>query len=286
MKKLSLIILITTSLILSPLGFCCDSGDPIKINVASAGSKYNRAGISSAVIKNKTGKFIKGRKSNKKRPLASLTKLMTALVLLDEGINFNKKVTITKKDLNHVRKYVSGGASRVGLRAGDKVKVKDLWNAMLIASCNDSAAALVRGSGLSMKQFKKKMNAKAKSLGLKKTKFTECSGIDVKNVGTAREMAVIAREAFAKKKIRKASRRKSYRINILNSRRSITVKNRNGSLLKMKPSGFKIGYLTEARNNVAIYLKGKKKKKGIIVVLHAKTTYDRNKEIKKLKKKL
>ena len=286
MKQNNLIFTFAFFLLLSPICVNCNDARSLNFSVSFA-KAANNSGISSAVINNKTGKYRSGKKSNIKRPVASLTKLMTALVLLDENINFNSYTTIKQSDLDHVYSYVARGTitSAVSFRVGDRVKLNDLWSAMLVASSNEAAAALVRATGFSKSNFADKMNAKAKALGLKKTKFTESSGIDVKNVSTAQEMAKIARKAFDKKKIRTTSKRKSCQIKVSNTGRVIGVTNRNGSLLRMKSEGFKIGYLTEAKNNVAIRLKNGSKR-GIIVVLHANTTGQRNNEINRLKKKL
>lgn len=252
----------------------------------SAASSYDNIGIASAVLNSKTGKIIDGKNAGKKLPVASLTKLMTALVLLDEKVNFNKRVTVTSGDLDYVNDYINKGdsTSKVNLRSGDQVKMGDLWNAMLIASSNESAVALVRNSGIGKNEFVEKMNAKAKAFGLKETEFKEYTGIDPDNVSTPEEMAVIAREAFAKKKISSASTKKSYTMKVLNKKRSVVAQNRNNSLLQMDPKGMKIGYLTEAKNNVAMRFGGKRD--GIVVVMHAQSTAERNAEIKRLKRAL
>lgn len=251
---------------------------------ARAAASYDGVGIASAVLNSKTGKIVDGKNTGKKLPVASLTKLMTALVLLDEKINFSRKVTITSGDLNYVNDYINKGdsTSKVNLRAGDQVKMGDLWNAMLVASSNESAVALVRNSGISKSEFVEKMNVKARALGLKETEFKEYTGIDSDNISTPEEMAVIAREAFAKKKISSTSTKKSYTMKVLNRRGSVVAQNRNNSLLQMDPKGMKIGYLTEAKNNVAMRFAGKKD--GIVVVMHAESTAERNAEVKRLKK--
>jgi D-alanyl-D-alanine endopeptidase (penicillin-binding protein 7) len=230
----------------------------------------------------KTGKILKTESADEVLPLASLTKLMTALVLLDQKINFNKKITIAKDDLTHVKAYINQGdvTSEINIKEGDIVTARDLWNAMLIASSNTSAVALARSVGLSQDDFVKKMNAKAKALGLKDTQFTEPSGIDPKNVGTAKEMGIIARQAFSNPTIRTAGIKTSYKIRTLNKKPKITnIYNRNNSLLAMKPIGMKTGYLTEAQNNVAVRFDDK-----VVVVLHAETNKERNDDIVKMKK--
>jgi len=248
-------------------------------------TQYDNLGLSSIAINAKTGKVLGGKAMDQVLPYASLTKLMTALVLIDLKIeqNMNKKITITKADMDHVNPYIEDGdiTSSINIKAGDKVLARDLWNAMLIASSNESAAALVRNSGISPANFVKRMNKKAATLGLKKTKFTECSGIDPKNIGTAREMAVIARKAFGFPLINNASIKTAYQFKTLNTKRLVGVYSRNTSLNNMKPVAMKVGFLVEAKSNVALRLK-KGTKDRVIVVLHSAGSAKRNAEINRL----
>ncbi len=242
--------------------------------------------ICSAAINARTGGFVGGKNQDKVLPLASLTKLMTALVLADLRINFNKKVVITRAEVDYTRPFVSRGdvTSSIDLRPGDEVTKRDLWRAMLIASSNEAAVALVDRSGLSRAGFVKRMNRKARALGLKHTVFTEPSGIDPQNKSTAKEMAVIAKRAFANYYIRQASVMKAYAFKELKTGRRVRIYSRNRSLLAMKPLGMKVGYLTEARDNCAVRLR-KGGKDRIVVILHAANTVKRNIEIDRLMKR-
>jgi serine-type D-Ala-D-Ala endopeptidase (penicillin-binding protein 7) len=246
-------------------------------------TQYDSLGISSIAVSAKSGQVIGGKATNQKLPYASLTKLMTALVLLDLKIDLNKKISITKSDMMHVNPYIEEGdiTSSVNIKAGDKVLARDLWHAMLIASSNEAAVALARSTGLSSVNFVKRMNNKAKALGLDKTHFTECSGIDPKNVGTAREMSVIARKAFSYPSINTTSTKTAYKFKTLNTNRLVGVYSRNTSLNNMNPTGMKVGYLTEAKSNVALRLK-KGVKDRVIIVLHSQGSARRNAEINRL----
>lgn len=245
--------------------------------------QYDKAGMASASVNAVNGQFLAGQNQDVILPLASLTKLMTALVLLDLKLDFNKKVIITEKEINYVNAYIEEGdiTSKINLKAGDKVLVKDLWHAMLIASSNEAAVALVDNSGLTRAQFIARMNSKAKIFGLKKTKFTEMSGIDPKNIGTAKEMAIIAWRAYRNLTIRRAGILDSYQFKDLKTDRAISVYNRNTSLMAMEPLAMKVGYLTEAKNNCAIRLQSKGKDR-VIVILHAINNQRRNSEISRL----
>lgn len=244
---------------------------------------YEKMGISSATLNATNGKYVSGKNADTVLPLASLTKLMTALVLLDLKVNLNKKIVINDRQINYVTPYIDAGdvTSGINIKTGDKVLLNDMWNAMLIASSNEAAIILVDNSGLSRAQFVRRMNSKAKALGLKKTKFTDPSGIDPKNVGTAKEMAIIAQRAYAYSSVRTVSSKPSYKFQELVSGRSVNVISRNTSLLAMKPLGMKVGYLKEAKINVAVRLK-KKSKDRVVVVLHSVNNARRNAEISRL----
>lgn len=253
---------------------------------ASTSTAYDKYGLSSAMLDASSGKLLAGKDQNRRLPLASLTKLITAIVLLDIGVNLDKKVTITKAQIDYVSPYIDAGdiTSSIDLRAGDRVRLRDLWNAMLVSSSNEAAIALADNSGLTRKQFVKRMNAKAKAYGLKQTVFTEPSGIDPANLGTAKEMAIIARRAYRTPAIRLSGIQESYSFREIITGRRISASNRNSSLLAMDPLGMKVGYLYEARMNVALRLRTKNKDR-IIIVLHAPNNAARNQEINRLRNK-
>ena len=244
------------------------------------------AEMASAVLNSSNGRYITGKNDDQVLPVASLTKLMTALVLLSLSSNLTKKVTITKAEINYTIPYIAKGdvTSKIEMKAGDKVTRNDLWNAMLIASSNEAAIALVDNSGLTRTQFVHRMNSKAKAFGLRHTKFYEPTGIDPGNVSTAIEMAIIARRAYAQPLIRQTSAKPSYLFKDLNTGRKISIYSRNNSLLAMNPLGMKVGYLTEAKMNVALRLK-KSGKDRIVVILHALNNAHRNAEIYRLMSK-
>lgn len=121
-----------------------------------------------------------GQNSDEVRPIASITKLMTALVFLDANVPLTNLVTITRADMLR--------ASTTYLRIGDKVTVDDLLHLMLIASDNAAARALARATD---SQFIAKMNAKAAELGLKFAVFADPAGLLPANVATATEVAML-----------------------------------------------------------------------------------------------
>jgi len=218
-----------------------------------------------------------GKFSDEILPLASLTKLMTALVLLDLSPRTLDTVVMTEKILEYPAQYVGDHdvTSEVALEEDDEILWKDLWTAMLLASSNQATVALADVSGVPLDKFVQLMNEKAKEFGLTRTRFFDVTGLDAHNVSTAREFVVIAKNAFDEPAIREASVIHSYDISAYNLKekktRVIPVKNRNYSLQAFEPDGAKTGYLVEAERNVAF-----KKNNMIIVVLHALSMKQRN----------
>lgn len=208
-------------------------------------------------------------------PLASLTKLMTALVLLEQDIDFNSIITINSEHINYPHYYVGNDiTSEIKLTIGDKIRTEDLWVAMLVASSNQATAALVDSTGLTNQEFVAKMNDKAQMMGLAKTVFLDVAGLDAHNISTPQETAMMAWVAFSKPKIAQTSKIEEYMItasNINNENIEIDVINRNYSLLKYKPDAVKTGFLVEAQRNVTL-LKDNK----IIVIMHARSMSERN----------
>jgi len=225
--------------------------------------------------------FRGGQNSQVILPLASLTKLMTALVFLETNPNWDHQVTITQDQIDYPRYYVGNDTtSEVDLQVGDRVKIEDLWISMLVASSNQAAAVLADNSGYSFEEFITKMNNKAVGLGLVKTKFFDVAGLDAHNVSTAEEFSRLAYEAFTQFKIKWGGGQNEYSFfvrDIDNQERKVNVKNRNYSLLAFEPDVAKTGFLIEAQRNVALLKNGK-----VIVVLHARSMSERNSLINSL----
>lgn len=214
-------------------------------------------------------------------PIASLTKLMTALVLFDQQPRWGRMATITESQIAYPKRFVGDDTtSEIFLKSGQQVSIDDLWTALLVSSSNQAAITLVENVGFSEKDFVFLMNKKARELGLSKTVFFDVAGLDAHTVSTAAEMAVIAEHAFAIPKIAQTSSLKEARI-IVQDKNGIIhthpIQNRNYSVLAFEPDGVKTGFLIEAQRNVAL-----KKGATIIVVLHARSMKERNTIIKQL----
>lgn len=146
------------------------------------------------LIDTKSGTLIAVKQADVPRPIASITKLMTALVVLDRNPDWNRFLTFESRDQR------KGDTARIFL--GEEFRADDIWNLMLVASSNDAAALLARAMFGSEAEFVVAMNKKARDLGLYRTHFEDATGLSVENVSTAREVAIMARLALSLPKIR------------------------------------------------------------------------------------
>jgi serine-type D-Ala-D-Ala carboxypeptidase (penicillin-binding protein 5/6) len=141
-----------------------------------------------------TGLYLAGKDPDKRVSIASTTKIMVALVALDEGVNLDEQVTVSEDAAS----YAGSIYSNIGLYPYDRVSVRDLLTAALVPSGTDAVFALSEhlGDG-SVDEFVAKMNDKAKELGLKNTHFANPAGIDAEgNYSSAKDLAKITREAM------------------------------------------------------------------------------------------
>jgi D-alanyl-D-alanine carboxypeptidase (penicillin-binding protein 5/6) len=120
-----------------------------------------------------TRQVLWGRDSTTARPMASIAKVMTALLVIQSG-DLNRQLTVPKAVLNYVWKY---GADSAGLVPGQKLTVHDLLEALLVSSAADAAYTLANAYGPGLTPFIAKMNAEAAALGMTHTRFTSPDGL-------------------------------------------------------------------------------------------------------------
>ena len=140
-----------------------------------------------------TGKTILNQNADQQQYVASLTKLMTALLLLESGKNLNGEVTVPTALTQEFRDIQNANGTTMGLRIGETVRRIDLLNALLITSANDAASVIAWDVGGSLNAFIQQMNARAAELGCTSATFTCAHGLyDYGNVASAEDMAKIA----------------------------------------------------------------------------------------------
>lgn len=236
---------------------------------------------SAVVVDERTWSVLFDKQSNIQTPIASISKLMTALVLLDAGLDPVERVTISKAD------YISGGI--IHFFSGEEVLMQDLWMTGLIASDNVAIAAMVRSTGLGTEEFVARMNLKARALGMENTSFVEPTGISEFNVSTATDVARLVSEAMKHREISDAVRRPVYTFEPLNKavvRRAYTTNELLGSFVNKEPytiRGGKTGFTNEAGYCLSVVVDGPTDADDVIVVLlGAPTNNDRFLEVKGL----
>lgn len=169
-----------------------------------------------------TGEVVWEKNADKQMNPASMTKLMTCLLAI-ENLDLDHEVEVTKKATEVI-------PSKIYLQEGEKVTVRDLLYAALLESANDAATALAIETAGSVKKFAKMMNARAAAIGCTGTNFVTPSGLAADgHVSTARDIAQISAEAFGNKTLREIAGTDEYTIPATN--KSEERKLENGNLL-------------------------------------------------------
>lgn len=154
---------------------------------------------SAIMIEASTGKVIYEKNADEQLSMASMTKMMTLLLIMENIENGNLKWDEKITTSEHA---ASMGGSQIFLEVGEQMTVEDLVKGICIASGNDAAVAMAERIGGTEDNFVKMMNDKAKDLGLKNTNFVNACGLDTKNhYSSARDMALIAKELVKHDKI-------------------------------------------------------------------------------------
>lgn len=276
MKKIFYSILIFLLILLNFSTVCADDvdnevdfEDTIEVTASNV-SELPKTNSRRYIVYDRISKsMIIGKNEDIKSAMASTTKIMTTIVILEKA-DLNEKVTVSAK-------AGGTGGSRLGLKRGDKASVRDLLYGLMLRSGNDAAVALAEHVGGSVKGFAELMNEKASELGLTNTHFVTPHGLDDANhYTTALELAKLTDYAMDNETFAKIVGTKSTTIYINNQSRQI---NNTNELLGVLNGvvGVKTGFTNNAgrclvtetkRNNMDI----------ITIVLGADTKKDRTKD--------
>ena len=174
-------------------------------------------------------------------PIASLTKLMTALVVLESGLPLDDKITIGVEDVDAVKR------TRSRLKVGTVLDRGDLLKLALMASENRAAAALTRAYPGGTQGFVAAMNRRAMELGMRRTRFVDGTGLSSENVSTAQDLARLAAAAYRQALIRVYTTDSEHTVALANGRQ-LHYSNSNRLV---KNAGWEIGlsktgYINEA----------------------------------------
>lgn len=203
------------------------------------------ASTKALVMHQQTHEIIYAKNLDTPTPIASVTKLMTAMVVLDAHLNLQEEVEISNLDVD----YLKGTSSR--LAVGTSMTREDLLNLALIASENRAASALATSYPGGKTRFVQDMNAKAASLGMLNTHFEDSTGLNSNNVSTALDLAKMVHAAYQYPLIRQITTSAEYQLHPLNRRQPMQFHNTN-ALVRNTESGqweiglSKTGYISEA----------------------------------------
>ena len=211
--------------------------------------------------------------SSSRRPIASITKVMTALVFLERQPDLDADVVVSRRDVRL--------ASTTYLRRGERLSLYDLLHLALVASDNVAARVLARVSPWGTRGFVEQMNAKAAEMGLRGTTFTDPSGLDSGNVSTAYDVSRLIAQATNRPVISTIMRKKSH--SLRTSRRRVRVRNTNRLLRgHLLVHGGKTGYIAAAGYCLATVVKLNDRAPLSIVVLGAGSNARRFSEVRRL----
>ena len=196
-----------------------------------------------------TGANLWSRSSVLERPMGSVTKVMTAYVVLTTpGLNLNRVITVPGGIVGYDKKF---DASTAGLVPGEKLTTLQLLYAMMLPSGCDAAYTLASAYGPGLSGFIAKMNATAKQLGLAKTHFTDFSGLPTPSAfstySTAHDLVNLGRAAMRNTTFASIVATRSYHVAATSAHRAHTWKNLNPLLGAFAgATGIKTGYTTAA----------------------------------------
>ncbi len=234
-------------------------GEPLYINNSLASSQNKFLGDSEVPVEDlyksklpaylvaeyPSGRIISGKNIDIQKPIASLTKMITAYEAVATDFN------LTKTSVYNSKNQTAEG-NPLKLVNGDKIKNKDLFYGMLVGSANNASRIIAQNSGVSENVFIKNINERLQNWGADNTTIFDTSGLSEKNVSTARDLLKIFTKVLDKKEIKDALSLKTYKFSKTSGKtvQSFTLNNTN-KLLDSKLNNYKIlasktGYTNEA----------------------------------------
>ena len=194
-----------------------------------------------------TGQVLWSENAQEKRSIASITKVMTAIVFLEDQPDLSRVVTVERGD--------TYAASTTYLRANDQISLDNLLHLTLIASDNAAARALARLSHGGTASFVDRMNSKAAELGLESMSFTDPSGLRPENVSTAYDLSRLITYASSDERIAPIMRTAEYKVNT--NRRTISIHNTNRLVMDgdVTVMAGKTGFISKAGHCLATLLR-------------------------------
>ncbi|WP_026689400.1 D-alanyl-D-alanine carboxypeptidase family protein [Alteribacter aurantiacus] len=246
------------------------------VHAQESGAKLAEDASSAILIERDTGEIMFEKNSNEQLPPASMTKIMTMLLIM-EAVD-NGKITLDEK-VRTSERAASMGGSQIFLEPGEEMTVDEMLKGIAIASGNDASVAMAEHLAGTEDEFVNMMNAKAKELGLKDTNFLNSNGLpEANHYTTAHDMAMMARELLKYENITDYTSLYEDYLRA-DSDKKFWLVNTN-KLVKFYPGvdGLKTGFTREAKYCLTATA-NKKDMRVIAVVMGASTPKERNRQI-------
>lgn len=207
----------------------------------AAAAHLNLKSSSVLVLDQKEGRALYGKNTDAVVPIASITKLMTAMVVLDAELSLEERITIGDADVDELKH------TRSRLKVGTTLRRDEMLRLALMASENRAAASLGRNYPGGIRAFVAAMNQKAVELGMWHSRFVDSTGLSSDNVSTASDLAKMVQAAYNYPLIREYTTGTSYSVVGANGRR-IEYRNSNGLVKspQWRIGLSKTGYISEA----------------------------------------
>ncbi|MFH0951660.1 MAG: RlpA-like double-psi beta-barrel domain-containing protein [Patescibacteria group bacterium] len=202
-------------------------------------------GAASIIWDSEENRVLFEKKSSESRPIASISKVLSALVYLNTNPDLSGTITMAAED--------SADGVSIAVKPGDTMTVRDMWHASLTGSANNATKALARSTGLTLGQFVYRMNNQAKKIGMTNYNFVEPTGLDSANRASAADVAKLIRKAMSNPLIRSATQEHSFTYGVTRNNGAYdlrTIKNPihlySNNLADEPLLGGKTGYINEA----------------------------------------
>ncbi len=242
----------TLSTSIRPSGTVAANTAPKTVHILDTSGYSSQPAVSARaalVMDAKTGEVLYSKNTNMALPIASITKLMTAVVTADARLNMSEDITLQQIDFAGA----GGKNSSSTLKAGDTMNRAEMLLVALMKSENPAAAALARTYPGGRPAFVAAMNAKARQLGMSSTHYYESTGLDPRNVASARDLGILVSAASQYGLIRQFSTTAHYDFNL-----GYRVLKSNNTNAMVRNGGWNInisktGYINEAGRCVVMH---------------------------------
>ncbi|MCE9632972.1 MAG: D-alanyl-D-alanine endopeptidase [Methylophilales bacterium] len=194
---------------------------PEAVFAASTAGSLQLASSKALIVNQETGETLYAKGTDIPTPIASITKLMTAMVMLDMHLPMEEMLSVSDADVDTLKNTTSR------LRVGTELSRAEMLKLALMSSENRAASALARTTPIGMAAFIAAMNRKAAELGMKNSHFADPTGLNSENISTAEDLVKMVKAAYSYPDIRTVTTTASYDVPIHGLRRLVEFRNTN-----------------------------------------------------------